>query len=79
MNDTPCIGQMEQWMSEGGCEAASGCWVEPDGHQPARQANLAAAPGPAPPGSAGISHDRGDRDEHEENRYGHGRLQVTSE
>lgn len=46
MSAMPSIGQMEQWISEGGCEAASGCWAEPDGHQPARQALLAAAPGP---------------------------------
>lgn len=46
MNDKPSIEQMEQWMSESGCEATNGCWVEPDGHLPARQAILAAAPGP---------------------------------
>jgi hypothetical protein len=34
MNDTPSIEQMEQWMSEGGCEATNGYWVEPDGTGP---------------------------------------------
>lgn len=27
----PTIEQLERWMSEGGCEATDGCWVEPDG------------------------------------------------
>lgn len=32
MTDEPTVEQLEEWMSEGGCEATDGCWVEPDGH-----------------------------------------------
>lgn len=27
----PDIVDLEEWESEGGCEATDGCWVEPDG------------------------------------------------
>lgn len=27
----PSIEQLEEWESDGGCEATDGCWVEPDG------------------------------------------------
>ena len=29
--EVPSIEQLEEWESEGGCEATDGCWVEPDG------------------------------------------------
>ena len=32
MEDYPSIEQLEDWCSEGGCEATDGCWVEMDGH-----------------------------------------------
>ncbi len=28
----PSIEELEEWDTEGGCEATDGCWVEPDGH-----------------------------------------------
>ena len=28
---TPSMATLEEWDSEGGCEAIDGCWVEPDG------------------------------------------------
>ena len=31
MKNEPTIEQLEQWLSDGGCEAIDGCWVEPDG------------------------------------------------
>lgn len=27
----PDIETLEEWESDGGCEATDGCWVEPDG------------------------------------------------
>lgn len=27
----PSIKRLEEWMSDCGCEAIDGCWVEPDG------------------------------------------------
>lgn len=27
----PAIEALINWMNAGGCEAADGCWVEPDG------------------------------------------------
>lgn len=27
----PELEEIEDWSSEGGCEATDGCWVEPDG------------------------------------------------
>ncbi len=27
----PSMEQIEEWMSDGGCEATDGCWVEADG------------------------------------------------
>ena len=30
----PSIRCLTEWMSEGGCEATDGCWVDPDGHCP---------------------------------------------
>jgi len=27
----PDLDELEEWMSDGGCEAIDGCWVEPDG------------------------------------------------
>ena len=27
----PSIATLERWLSESGCEATDGCWVEPDG------------------------------------------------
>lgn len=30
----PSISTLQKWMSEGGCEATDGCWVEPDGTCP---------------------------------------------
>jgi Protein of unknown function (DUF2958) len=27
----PTVDQLQEWMSEGGCETPDGCWVEPDG------------------------------------------------
>ena len=32
--DEPDIETLEDWLSEGGCEATDGCWVEPDGTCP---------------------------------------------
>ena len=32
--DEPELEELEEWMSESGCEATDGCWVEPDGHCP---------------------------------------------
>jgi hypothetical protein len=29
--DKPDIETLEGWMSDSGCEATDGCWVEPDG------------------------------------------------
>ena len=29
--ESPSVEQLEEWESEGGCEATDGCWVEPDG------------------------------------------------
>jgi hypothetical protein len=29
--DRPDLDTLQEWMSEGGCEATDGCWVEPDG------------------------------------------------
>ena len=29
--EKPDLGQLEEWMDDGGCEAMDGCWVEPDG------------------------------------------------
>jgi len=29
--ETPDTETLEEWMSDGGCEATDGCWVEPDG------------------------------------------------
>ena len=29
--ERPDIETLEEWHSEGGCEATDGCWVEPDG------------------------------------------------
>ena len=37
---TPSIEELEQWIAEGGCYTACGCWVEPDGHYPPRQPQL---------------------------------------
>jgi hypothetical protein len=31
MADTPDLDTLQEWMSDGGCEATDGCWVEPDG------------------------------------------------
>ena len=31
MMDEPDFEVIMAWMSEGGCEATDGCWVEPDG------------------------------------------------
>ena len=28
---TPSSGQIAEWLWNSGCEAADGCWVEPDG------------------------------------------------
>ena len=28
----PTVDQLIEWQDESGCEAADGCWVEPDGH-----------------------------------------------
>jgi hypothetical protein len=30
--EQPTVDMLEEWESEGGCEATDGCWVEPDGH-----------------------------------------------
>jgi len=30
-SDEPDLSTLEEWMSDGGCEATDGCWVEPDG------------------------------------------------
>ena len=27
----PDLETLEEWESDGGCEATDGCWVEPDG------------------------------------------------
>ena len=27
----PDLETLEEWVSDGGCEATDGCWVEPDG------------------------------------------------
>ena len=27
----PTQDELEEWMSDGGCETTDGCWVEPDG------------------------------------------------
>jgi len=27
----PDIEQLEEWQSDGGCEATDGCWIEADG------------------------------------------------
>lgn len=27
----PEVAQLEEWMSDAGCQATDGCWVEPDG------------------------------------------------
>jgi len=29
--DRPSLEDLEEWMTDGGCEATDGCWVEPDG------------------------------------------------
>lgn len=29
--EQPSLEQLEEWMSESGCETPDGCWVEPDG------------------------------------------------
>lgn len=29
--DEPDVEELEGWLSDGGCEATDGCWVEPDG------------------------------------------------
>jgi hypothetical protein len=34
MAERPSLEQLREWMSEGGCEAQDGCWVEPDGTCP---------------------------------------------
>ena len=31
INFTPDIETLEDWASDGGCEATDGCWVEMDG------------------------------------------------
>ena len=31
MENEPSLEQLEEWISEGGCEATDECWVEPDG------------------------------------------------
>ena len=30
--EIPDTETLEEWMSDGGCEATDGCWVEPDGY-----------------------------------------------
>jgi hypothetical protein len=34
MTKRPSIKQLEEWLSDGGCEAQDGCWVEADGTCP---------------------------------------------
>jgi hypothetical protein len=29
-SEVPDVETLEEWQSEGGCEALDGCWVEPD-------------------------------------------------
>ena len=31
LSNPPTIATLQEWESEGGCEATDGCWVEPDG------------------------------------------------
>ena len=30
----PSVEELQEWMAQGGCYTACGCWVEPDGHCP---------------------------------------------
>lgn len=31
VTEMPEIIELQRWMSDGGCNATDGCWVEPDG------------------------------------------------